>query len=130
MVADHGGHRRVVRNPGDAGDHCCGTRGQQGRNDAERLVAGPDSPVVSVGAGTSGADHEPYSNHWPWVRQWRPGTHVSLMPLAAEGKDSNGYAVWSGTSFSAAIYAGELAQERADERNASAGSLPILGPQH
>jgi len=86
------------------------------------LATQQGSPVVSVGAGTSNADHEPYSNHGPWVRQWRPGTHVSLMPLTAEGKDPNGYAVWSGTSFSAAIYAGELAQERADQRKASAGS--------
>lgn len=84
------------------------------------LATEKDSPVVSVGAGTSAADHEPYSNHGPWVSQWRPGTHVSLMPLTPEGKD--GFAVWSGTSFSAAIYAAELAQERADERKASAGS--------
>jgi subtilisin family serine protease len=70
--------------------------------------------VVGVGAGTSAADHEPYSNHGPWVDEWRPGTHVSLMPLTARDADKgNGYAVWSGTSFSAAIVAAELAQERA-----------------
>jgi subtilisin family serine protease len=78
--------------------------------------------VVSVGAGTSATHRERYSNHGPWVRQWRPGTHVSLMPLTQPGpgasKDENGFAVWSGTSFSAAIYAGELAQKRA----ASGGS--------
>jgi subtilisin family serine protease len=86
------------------------------------LATEQGSPVVSVGAGTSAADHEPYSNHGPWVCQWRPGTHVSLMPVTAAGTDPNGYAVWSGTSFSAAIYAGELAQEQAGKRKASTGS--------
>jgi hypothetical protein len=90
------------------------------------LATQENSPVVSVGAGTSAADHEPYSNHGPWVREWRPGTHVSLMPLTrpdpGASKDPSGYAVWSGTSFSAAIYAGELAQEKAEERKASGGS--------
>jgi len=90
------------------------------------LATQQNSPVVSVGAGTSAADHEPYSNHGPWVREWRPGTHVSLMPLTQPGpgarEDGNGYAVWSGTSFSAAIYAGELAQKKAEERKASGGS--------
>lgn len=86
------------------------------------LATQQNSPVVSVGAGTSAANHEPYSNHGPWVLKWRPGTHVSIMPLTAEGTDPNGYAVWSGTSFSAAIYAGELAQELADKRKASTGS--------
>jgi subtilisin family serine protease len=86
------------------------------------LATEQNSPVVSVGAGTSAADHEPYSNHGPWVLKWRPGAHVSLMPLTAGSKDANGYAVWSGTSFAAAIYAGELAQQLADERKASPGS--------
>ena len=86
------------------------------------LATEQNSPVVSVGAGTSAADHEPYSNHGPWVCKWRSGTHVSLMPLTVEGQDANGFAVWRGTSFSAAIYAGELAQKRADERKASTGS--------
>jgi subtilisin family serine protease len=82
--------------------------------------------VVSVGAGTSNKNHEHYSNHGSWVRKWRTGTVVSLMPLVDPGDSRNhgrnGFARWSGTSFSAAIYAGELAQERADERKAGAGS--------
>ena len=86
------------------------------------LAADPDSPVVSVGAGTSADDREPYSMYGPWVREWRPGTVVSLMPLTAPGGGGNGYALWSGTSFSAAIRAGELAQARATERAASAGT--------
>jgi subtilisin family serine protease len=89
------------------------------------LAVDPNLPVFSVGAGTSEQNREPYSNHGPWVRQWRPGTVVSLMPLT--GADDphghgNGYALWSGTSFSAAIVAGELAHARAAERAASAGS--------
>jgi subtilisin family serine protease len=82
--------------------------------------------VISVGAGTSAADHEPYSNHGPWVKRWRPGTHISIMPLTRLGlgaiEKGNGFAVWSGTSFSAAIYAGELAQDRAAPQAPSAGS--------
>jgi hypothetical protein len=86
------------------------------------LAADPGLPVVSVGAGTSADDREPYSMYGPWVREWRPGTVVSLMPLTAPDGDGNGYALWSGTSFSAAILAGELAQARATERAASAGT--------
>jgi subtilisin family serine protease len=86
------------------------------------LAMDRDSPVVSVGAGISAKDREWYSNYGPWVRKWRPGTVVSVMPLAGPNEDPNGFALWSGTSFSAAIYAGELAQQRADERKASAGS--------
>ena len=86
------------------------------------LARHPHSPVVSVGAGISAKNREWYSNYGPWVRKWRPGTVVSLMPLTAPDEKGNGYALWSGTSFSAAVYAGELAQERADERKASAGS--------
>jgi subtilisin family serine protease len=89
------------------------------------LAADRDSPVISVGAGISAKDREWYSNHGPWVREWRPGTVVSLMPLTRLNdtqKDGNGFALWSGTSFSAAILAGELAQARAAERAASAGS--------
>lgn len=90
------------------------------------LATEPDLPVVSVGAGTSEQNREPYSHYGPWVREWRPGTHVSLMPLTLLGpgasEDGNGYAVWSGTSFSAAIVAGELAQARAKARAADGGS--------
>jgi subtilisin family serine protease len=84
--------------------------------------------VVSVGAGISAKDREWYSNYGPWVRQWRTGAVVSLMPLAerpvnaSHTPDANGFALWSGTSFSAAILAGELAQEKAEERKASGGS--------
>jgi subtilisin family serine protease len=81
--------------------------------------------VVSVGAGTSEKDREHYSNYGRWVRQWCPGTHVSLMPLTRPGpgaEKGNGFAVWSGTSFSAAIVAGELAQARAAKPVVGGGS--------
>lgn len=78
--------------------------------------------VISVGAGNSAADHEPYSNHGPWVREWHPGTVVSIMPLTVQDGNGNGYARWSGTSFSAAIAAGKLAKARAAKPAASGGS--------
>ena len=69
--------------------------------------------VYSVGAGTSLNDHAKFSNYGEWVTKWRPGTDlISLMP--ARPKDSpgiDGYAEWSGTSFSAADYAGYLAAQ-------------------
>jgi subtilisin family serine protease len=93
------------------------------------LAADPGLPVVSVGAGTSAENREPYSNYGPWVRMWRTGTVISLMPLTL-GRDGNGngngngngFAQWSGTSFSAAIVAGELAHARAAAR--AAGPRP------
>jgi hypothetical protein len=87
------------------------------------LAADPYSPVVSVGAGTSAENREQYSNHGSWVREWRIGTVTSLMPvtLGLDG-DGNGFALWSGTSFSAAIVAGELAHARAAAR--AAGPRP------
>ncbi len=85
------------------------------------LAEDPGSPVVSVGAGRSAEHPDRYSNRGPWVHEWRPGRAVSLMPLTGPDGDGNGFARWSGTSFSAAIVAGELAQARAAERAASAG---------
>jgi hypothetical protein len=83
------------------------------------LAADPTLPVVSVGAGISAENREPYSNYGDWVREWRIGTVISLMPLTrGQDGDGNGFAQWSGTSFSAAIAAGELAQARAAERAA------------
>ena len=86
------------------------------------LAADPDSPVVSVGAGTSADDREPYSMYGPWVREWRPGTVVSIMPLTAPAGGGSGFGLWSGTSFAAATRAGELAQARAAQRAAGAGT--------
>ncbi len=100
--------------------------------------------VVSVGALASATERAPYSNSGPWVREWRNGTNIiSISPLTAKdiGKDrltarttfgpytvsatGNGYAWWSGTSFAAAIYAGELAKQMSAGR---ALPEPAAGP--
>jgi hypothetical protein len=98
------------------------------------LAAEGGSSVVSVGALAAPTERAPYSNYGPWVREWRNGTNViSISPLttvdlgieldiglgtARTGSGSytaattgNGYAWWSGTSFSAARYAAELASQ-------------------
>ena len=75
-------------------------------------------------------ERAPYSNYGPWVQEWRRGTNlVSIMPLTTSGSATsqvtdradrsacstrttgNGYAWWSGTSFAAALYAAELANQ-------------------
>jgi hypothetical protein len=68
--------------------------------------------VTSVGGGLSKDFPEEYSSRGTWVTDWRLGGEVvSLMPLTPEGEKlaGAGYAQWTGTSFSAAIFAGELA---------------------
>jgi hypothetical protein len=94
------------------------------------LAAEHGSSVVSVGALAAPTERAPYSNYGPWVREWRNGSNViSISPLTTvqlEGEPGtartgagsytatttgNGYAWWSGTSFSAACYAAELAKQ-------------------
>jgi hypothetical protein len=108
-----------------------------GNDDSDRTVypaafaAEEDLPVVSVGAFTTPTQRAPYSNYGPWVREWRRGTNlVSIMPLTTtmavgtsrvgeqpaagllgELDIGNGYAWWNGTSFAAALYAAELANQ-------------------
>lgn len=73
--------------------------------------------VVSVGALATPTERAPYSNGGPWVAEWRRGTNIiSTMPLTTASSGAgpapargHGYAWWSGTSFAAAIAAGELA---------------------
>jgi hypothetical protein len=84
--------------------------------------------VVSVGAYTSPAKRAPFSNYGPWVREWRKGTNVvSVMPLVPGKKEDffkgDNYAWWSGTSFAAATYAGELAMTLP-----ASSSVPATGP--
>jgi subtilisin family serine protease len=86
--------------------------------------AGLSRSVVSVGALATAVERAPYSNFGPWVTQWRNGTNaISIMPLTTKSPDDpapgfdtavapdpgNGYAWWSGTSFAAAVVAGQLA---------------------
>jgi hypothetical protein len=108
-----------------------------GNDDSDRTVypaafaAEKGLSVVSVGAFTTPTQRAPYSNYGPWVREWRRGTNlVSIMPLTttvAVGESrvgeqpaagllgeldiGNGYAWWNGTSFAAALYAAELANQ-------------------
>jgi hypothetical protein len=90
------------------------------------------SSVVSVGSRISDKEWAPYSNRGPWVLEARNGTNtisanpqtfqgaaqvqVALPPPITDIHDMalapNGFAWWSGTSFSAAIYAGQLAGAR------------------
>jgi subtilisin family serine protease len=103
-----------------------------GNDSAERPVypaafaaePGLSRSVVSVGALATPVERAPYSNFGPWVTQWQYGTNiVSIMPLTTKSSDDpaagfgsgtapdrgDGYAWWSGTSFAAAIAAGQLA---------------------
>jgi len=94
------------------------------------FAADPDlsHSVVSVGALGSPTQWAPFSDYGPWVREARKGTGIiSVLPQTAVGlgeqqvseKDPfhdlvmtpapDGFAWWSGTSFAAAIYAGQYA---------------------
>jgi serine protease len=116
------------------------------------------APIVSVGSRNSGrptVSH--FSNTGPWVRTYQPGVGVvSTMPTTFNGAGqagllahgpvhpsrgtpdvddfSGGFGLWSGTSFSAPRFAGELARRMArgsrtgprvsaDDRSAKARAL-------
>jgi hypothetical protein len=90
------------------------------------------SSVVSVGSRIADKPEKvwaPYSNRGPWVLEARNGTntistHPQTFRQAGQHQvapppitdthdmvpDQNGYAWWTGTSFAAAIYAGQLAR--------------------
>jgi hypothetical protein len=89
------------------------------------------SSMVSVGSRVSESEWAPYSNHGPWVLEARNGTNtISTHPQTFHGAshdqvkqppitdihdmvaDPTAFAWWSGTSFAAAIYAGQLAGAR------------------
>lgn len=86
--------------------------------------------VVSVGALSSPTEWAPFSGSGPWVREARKGTSIiSILPELSDsaGQEQvtadhafdplaltvsrSGFAWWSGTSFAAAIYAGQLASQ-------------------
>ena len=94
------------------------------------FAAEPGSPVVSVGGLASPTERAPGSNYGPWVQKWRKGSNVvSIMPLKTDktgvieqdpklgfgpfhqDNTGDGFAWWDGTSFAAAIYAGQLAAQ-------------------
>ncbi len=77
--------------------------------------------VIGVGAiGPTGA--APFTNYGPWVRACAPGVDLTSTfftgfdgleeapPGAADPDRFDGFATWSGTSFSAPIVAGAIAQ--------------------
>jgi subtilisin family serine protease len=88
-------------------------------------------PVTTVGALNPDGSVALFNNAGPWVSVWRPGAAVvSTMPAYGGGGEplartsvqgqqresidpddfGGGFAVWSGTSFSAPLLAGQLAQ--------------------
>jgi subtilisin family serine protease len=100
-------------------------------------------PLVSVGALNPDGTDALFSNAGPWVRAWTPGAAlVSTMPVTFHGGIEplprgeafgrarsaldpddyrSGFAVWSGTSFSAPLLAGRMA--------ANLAQLPDDGPR-
>jgi subtilisin family serine protease len=89
-------------------------------------------PITTVGALNPDGTVALFSNDGPWVRFWRPGAAlVSTFPTTYDGSReasnelfgdngeiraaldpddySAGFAVWSGTSFAAPLFAGQLA---------------------
>lgn len=95
-------------------------------------------PIVSVGAlNPSGASDALFSNAGPWVRVYDYGAAVvSTLPIDFEGgllptarseayqrvresidpdNYTGGFAVWSGTSFAAPLFAGRLAHRLGEE---------------
>ena len=96
------------------------------------------APLVSVGASNPGSQTvSHFSNTGQWVRTYRPGTAiVSTMPTTFDAAAQSsararpaaapvrgtsdvdnyagGFGIWSGTSFSAPLFAGELAQRLAE----------------
>jgi subtilisin family serine protease len=105
-------------------------------------------PVLTVGALNPDGTVALFSNDGPWVRFWRPGASlVSTLPTTFDGSEealnvlvgergetraaldpddfTAGFAVWSGTSFAAPVFAGQLADRLLDEMS---GSAPATTP--
>ncbi len=96
-------------------------------------------PLVSVGAMNPNGSVAHFSNSGPWVSCVRPGVEVvSTLPTDLQGTDqageslnhagtdrgsldpddfSGGFGTWSGTSFAAPMFAGQLAQHLSRSRS-------------
>ncbi|WP_290054137.1 S8 family peptidase [Amycolatopsis solani] len=93
--------------------------------------------VIAVGAADSTQDSArprvaDFSNYGPWVSAYAEGVDV-LGPYFRSGYPTepagfNGYAVWSGTSFSAAIVTGKIAAGLAEAGSARAAAEAVLRP--
>lgn len=103
------------------------------------------APLVAVGATNIDGTSALFSNDGPWVRAWRRGVSLlSTFPRVDAGSAptvqvesptgrmrasldnddfSSGFALWSGTSFAAPLFAGEVARHLDDTRLAT--SAPI-----
>jgi hypothetical protein len=105
-----------------------GNDGQDRLRYPAAFAAESELHVTAVGSlATAPADRSAFSSFGPWVTAWRYGTNtfgampLQLAPGALEGtvefaalqalppEQRDFYAWWSGTSFAAAQYAGELA---------------------
>ena len=92
-------------------------------------------PIMSVGALNPNGTDALFSNAGPWVRAYAPGAAVmSTMPEFQGGLEpaarteaytrrresldpddyTSGFALWSGTSFAAPLFAGQVAAQLAD----------------
>jgi len=101
------------------------------------------APIVSVGALNPNRTDALFSNAGPWVQTYLPGAAVvSTMPAFRGGYEpvartsafgrvreaidpddfQGGFAVWSGTSFSAPILAGDIAAALVDHSVGRSGS--------
>jgi subtilisin family serine protease len=102
------------------------------RSESRRFYPAAFPSVLSVGALDTTADADgnawsspsrsgpaaTFSNFGSWVRWWAPGvdlvtTHAKGLRFESGGPLINGYALVSGTSFTAPIVAGSIAQEMA-----------------
>lgn len=126
-------------------------RGRSGHVRPERAQDLRDdyTPLLAVGAANPNGTLADFSNDGPWVTAVRPGARVlSSMPTTFDGPSRprhrtadglresvdpddfrGGFALWSGTSFSAPVLAAELAQALLDQRSAEPSAQgPAEGP--
>jgi hypothetical protein len=115
-------------------------------------AADPELPVVSVGALNPNGTKAMFSNDGPWVTAWAAGADViSTYPVDLDGGEQpviapspagsrynrhretldpdgfrGGFAVWSGTSFSAPLVAARLADALLDQAAQHPGD-PVYG---
>ncbi|HEU4425962.1 MAG TPA: S8 family serine peptidase, partial [Pilimelia sp.] len=137
--------RTLIWELADAGVQVVASAGNEGSGEQTfpaAFAADPDppaTPVISVGATNPNETDAHYSNHGDWVTLQRVGTGViSTMPAVAGDEPpppspfpepfgetvdpddftgfTGGFARWSGTSFAAAVFAGDCAQAILDGR--------------